>query len=81
MDEYFVKYISAIAALYFKTVSFFVKIISIHDGDLFSGTYAGYTAYPLSKSYNVPVGSLPLLLKQCFAIFAVAERWLLLDIG
>ena len=36
----------------------------------------------LSKLYDVPVGfvSLPLL-KQCVAIFAVAEGWLLLDIG
>ena len=38
--------------------------------------------YILSKLYDVPVGFVsPPLLRQCIAIFAVAEGWLLLDIG
>ena len=43
----------------------------------------GASLHTLTKSYNVPVGFVfPFpLLKQCIAIFAVAEGWLLLDIG
>ena len=51
LDEYFVKYISATAALYFKdhfgvtTVrGFFGKKINIPDEELFSETYVGCTA-------------------------------------
>ena len=49
--QYFVKYISATAALYFKVLlfwndnfQFFVKSISIPDGELFSETYVDCTA-------------------------------------
>ena len=52
LDEYFVKYIGATAALYFKVYFFWndncyfflVKIISIPDEELFSETYLGCTA-------------------------------------
>ena len=38
--------------------------------------------FTLSKLYDVPVGFVsPLLFRKCIAIFAVAEGWLLLDIG
>ena len=40
--------------------------------------------HTFSKLYDVPVGFVsppPPHLKQCIALFAVAERWLLLDIG
>ena len=69
------------------TVSFFVKIISIPDEELFSETYTvrrahrfihnclNYMMFPLVLYLSPP------LLRQCIAIFAVAEGWLLLDIG
>ena len=40
--------------------------------------------HPLSKLYDVPVGfvaPIPSQLRQFIALFAVAEGWLLLDIG
>ena len=38
--------------------------------------------HTLSKLYDVPVGFvIRLHLRQCIALFAVAEGWLLLDIG
>ena len=41
---------------------------------------SGAPLHTLSKLYDVPVGIIPLpLLRQCMAIFAVAEGWLLLD--
>ena len=64
------------------TVSFLAKIISIPDEELFSETYVGCTA-----SYFVKIiwysrwFCIPPLLRQCIVIFAVAEGWLLLDIG
>ena len=35
----------------------------------------------LSKLYDVPVGFVPPCLRLCIALFAVAEGWMLLDIG
>ena len=36
----------------------------------------------MSKLYDVPVGFVnPPILRLCIALFAVAEGWLLLDIG
>ena len=43
---------------------------------------SGAPLHTLSKLYDIPVGfETPALLRQCIAIFAVAEWWLLLDIG
>ena len=43
---------------------------------------SGAPLYTLSKLYDVPVGFvLPPILRLNIAYFAVAEGWLLLDIG
>ena len=44
---------------------------------------SGAPLHTLSKLYDVPVGVVTPspLSRQCFAIFAVAEGWLLLGIG
>ena len=57
----------------------FVKIISIPDGEVFSETTPFHT---LSKLYDVPVGFVapPPHSRQCIALYAVAEGWLLLDV-
>ena len=63
-------------------VSVFVKIISIPDEALLSETFVGCTASYFVKIIHVPVDfCIPPLLRQCIAIYAVAEGWLLLDIG
>ena len=67
-----------------KTVRFIVWIISIPDEELFSETAVGCTA-----SYFVKIiwcsrwfcKPPPPILRLCIALFAVAEGWLLLDIG
>ena len=41
---------------------------------------SGAPLHPLSKFYDVPVGFVSQLFRQCIAIFAVSEGWLLLDI-
>ena len=43
-----------------------------------------YCSYIWSKLYDFPVGfvtPIPFNLSQCLPLFAVVERWLLLDIG
>ena len=62
--------------------------ISISDEEWFSETYVGRTASYFveiiwCKLYDVPVGFVtpPPHLRQCIAMFAVAEGRLLLDIG
>ena len=42
-----------------------------------------FKIHTLSKLYDVPVGFVPAprYLRKCIALFAVAEGWLLLDIG
>ena len=64
-----------------QNVRFIVLIISMPGEELFSETTVG----TLSKLYiyDVPVGFvIPLpILRLCIALFAVAEGWLLLDIG
>ena len=59
-----------------QTVRFIVQIISIPEEELFSET-------TLTKSYDIPVGFVhhPVISRLCNALFAVAEGWLLLDIG
>ena len=60
-----------------------VKLISIPDEELFSETYVGAPLHTLSKLYDVPVGLVappPPHLRQCIALYAVVEGWLLLDI-
>ena len=57
------------------------EIIRIPDEDFFSKRASGASLHTLSKLYDVPVGFVSPLLRQCIAIFAVAEVWLLLDIG
>ena len=50
----------------------------------FSKRTSGAPLHTLSKLYADPVGFVtppPFFLRQCIAIFAVAEGWLLLDIG
>ena len=45
---------------------------------------SGAPLHTLSKFHDVPVGFVappPPHLRQCIAIFAVTEEWLLLDIG
>ena len=43
---------------------------------------SGAPLHTLSKLYDVPVGFVTRpILRQCIATFAVAEGWLLLDIG
>ena len=43
---------------------------------------SGPALHTLSKLYDVPVGVVtPSILRLCIALFAVAEGWLLLDIG
>ena len=65
-----------------QTVRFIDLIISIPDEELFSETTVGCTA-----SYFVKViwcsrwFCTPPILRLCIALFAVAEGWLLLDIG
>ena len=60
----------------------FCQIISIPDGELSFETAVGCSA-----SYFVYIIRCsrwfcsPLYLRQCIALFAVAEGWLLLDIG
>ena len=40
----------------------------------------GISMHTMSKLYDVPVG-FPPHLRQCIALFAVDERWMLLHIG
>ena len=62
------------------TVSFFVKTSLMRN--YFPKRTSGALLHTLSKLYDVPVGFVsPPLLRQCIATFAVAEGWLLLDIG
>ena len=42
---------------------------------------SGAPLHTLSKLYDVPVGFVTPPLRLCIALFAVAEGWLLLDIG
>ena len=59
---------------------FFVKIISNYSPKRTSGA----SLHTLSQLYYVSVGFVhppPLSFRQCLALFAVAEGWLLLDIG
>ena len=64
-----------------KIVRVFVEISSNPDEKLFSETAVGETIHTLFKLYGFPVGFLAFtFLKQCIALYAVAEGWLLLDI-
>ena len=58
------------------------QIASIFCNLSFAGQYI-LPLHTLSKLYDVPVGfvNTPSILRQCIALFAVAEGWLLLDIG
>ena len=60
----------------------FVKIISILDEELFSEAPSGAPLHTLSKWYDVSVGFVGPLphLRQCIALFAIAEERLLRDI-
>ena len=64
------------------TVSFLSKLLASLIRNYFPKRTSGAPLHTLSKLYDVPVGfvSSPLL-RQCIASFAVAEGWLLLDIG
>ena len=65
------------------TVSFFLsKLLASLIRNYFPNRTSCASLHNLSKLYDVPVGFVtPSLLRQCIAIFAVAEGWLLLDIG
>ena len=59
-------------------------IISIPNEELFSKTAVGALLHTLSKLYDVPVGLVtptPPPLRLCISLFAIAEGWLLLNIG
>ena len=87
----YVQYICATAALYIikcnyfrmTTVRFFSKLLASLMRNYFQKRTSGAPLHTVSKLYDVPVCSVPPppLLRQCIAIFAVAEGWLLLDIG
>ena len=47
----------------------------------FSKRPYGAPLHTLSKLYDVSVGFVPPFFRLCIALFAVAEGWLLLDIG
>ena len=79
-------YVNLLAKLLFKiqTVRDFVKIISIPDEELFSETTVGCMTSYFVKLYD---GSRWFCnpnhphFRQCISLFAVAEGWLLLDMG
>ena len=50
-------------------------------GNYFPKRPSGAPLHTLSKLYDVPVGFDPPILRLKIAYFAVAEGWLLLDIG
>ena len=62
---------------------FLSKLLASLMRNYFPKRTSGAPLLTLSKLYDVPVGFVftPTLLRQCIAIFAVAEGWLLLDIG
>ena len=65
-------------------VVFLSKSLASPMRNYFPKRTSGAPLHTLSKLYDVPVGFYlppPPLLRQCFAIFAVAEVWLLLDFG
>ena len=64
------------------TVWAFIKILSIPDEEWFSETAVGYTAtYFIKILLCSRWFCIPPHLRQCIVLFAVAEGWLLLDIG
>ena len=65
------------------SVRTFIKIISMLMKNNFPKWPSGAQFHNLSKLYDVPIGfvTTPSHLRQCIALFAVAEEWLLLDIG
>ena len=65
----------------YLTVPVFVKTIRIPDDDLFSETIVGCTASYFVKTMFTMNFVHPFHLSQCIDLIAVAEGWLLLDIG
>ena len=61
------------------TIWTFIKMISIPDEA--TKRLSGTPLHTLSKVYHVPFGFGPPRLSKCLALFAVAKRLLLLDIG
>ena len=68
--------------MYIQTVKFIVKIICMLDANYFPRRPSGAPLHTSSKLHDVAVGFVPPpILRLYIALFAVAERWLLLDIG
>ena len=61
----------------------FTAIISIPGLNCFTKRPPGAKLHALSKLYDVPIGFVapPPHLRQCIALYAIAEGWMLLDIG
>ena len=68
---------------FLDTLRDFVIIIKIPDEKVFSETAIGHTASYFEKLYDVLIGFVtPRSHKRlCNALWAFAERWLLVDIG
>ena len=64
-------------------LDFLSKLLASLMRNNFRRRQAGAPLHTLSKLYDVPVGFVTpsLHLRQCIALFEVAEGWLLLDIG
>ena len=64
------------------TVCTFIKLLAFLMRNTFSETPVDALLHTLSKFYDAPIGLGPsTLLRQCLALFAVAEGWLLLELG
>ena len=79
LDEYFIIYISATAALYFKVLGYLLLTSLMRN--YIPKRASGAPIYTLSKLYDVSFGCVtPSSFVAVYCLLSVAEGWLLVDI-